>query len=141
MKKYETTIRRQEDIDSMLANFGIEDCVAKKKELHAVSTKSGVIIQSMSIFNSFRKYDGKTVLEKYYYLVAEAYFNENSKFRRLLLNDGIGIIEMLDYINEQRNKFGAHNDGTKPKEIPLDEYRVYQDYFKKVTVLLINYMD
>jgi len=48
---------------------------------------------------------------------------------------------MLDYINEQRNKFGAHNDGTKPKEIPLDEYRVYQDYFKKVTVLLINYMD
>ena len=141
VKKYETTIRRQEDIDSMLDNFGIEDCVAKKKELHAVSTKSGVIIQSMSIFNSFRKYDGKTVLEKYYYLVAEAYFNENSKFRRLLLNDGIGIIEMLDYINEQRNKFGAHNDGTKPKEIPLDEYRVYQDYFKKVTVLLINYMD
>ena len=81
------------------------------------------------------------MLEKYYYLIAEAYFNEQSKFRKLLLTEGIDIIQMLDFINEKRNKYGAHNDGTKPLEIPQEDYRVYQDYFKKVTVLLVNYMD
>ena len=43
----------------------------------------------------------KTVLEKYYYLIAEAYFNEHSKFRKLLLTGGTDIIQMLDYINEK----------------------------------------
>jgi hypothetical protein len=131
VKKYEVTIRKQKDIDSMLDYFGIKECEAKRKER----------LQNISIINSFRKYDGKTVIEKYYYLIAEAYFNEKSKFRKLLLTEGIKIIGMLDYINEKRNKYGAHNDGTKPKEIPFDEYRVYQDYFKRITVLLINYMD
>ena len=45
------------------------------------------------------------------------------------------------HCNEKRNKYGAHNDGTKPVEIPQDEYIIYQDYFKKVTVMLVNYMD
>ena len=141
VKEYETAIRRQEDIDSMLDNFGIEDCIAKHKEMKAIGFKTGVIVQNRSIFNSFRKYCGKTVLEKYYYLIAEAYFNEKSKFRRMLLTEDIDIIQMLDFINDKRNKYGAHNDGTKPLEIPQDDYRKYQDYFKKITVLLINYMD
>ena len=141
VKQYETVIRRQEDIDSMLDDFGIEECVAKFKEMKAIGLKTGVIVQDLSIFNSFRKYAGKTVLEKYYYLIAEAYFNEHSKFRKLLLTGGTDIIQMLDYINEKRNKYGAHNDGTKPIEIPQDEYIIYQDYFKKVTVMLVNYMD
>ncbi len=141
VKQYETVIRRQEDIDSMLDDFGIEECVAKFKEMKAIGFKTGVIVQNLSIFNSFRKYAGKTVLEKYYYLIAEAYFNEHSKFRKLLLTEGTDIIQMLDYINEKRNKYGAHNDGTKPVEIPQDEYIIYQDYFKKVTVMLVNYMD
>lgn len=140
VRKYETVIRRKEDIESMLKGFKIKDCMAKRKELHSIG-KKGVIVQRLSIFNSFRKYAGKTVLEKYYYLIAEAYFNENSKFRKLLFSEGIEIIKMLDYINEKRNKYGAHNDGLKPVEIPQEDYRVYQDYFKKVTVMLINYMD
>ncbi len=48
---------------------------------------------------------------------------------------------MLDYINDKRNKYGAHNEGTKPKEISPSDYREYQDNFKKITVLLVNYMD
>lgn len=141
VKRYETTVRKQEDIDSMLDNFGIDECSAKRKEMYAIGNKTCAIVQNLSIFNSFRKYAGKTVLEKYYYLVAEAYFNDKSKFRKLLLTEGIDIIQMFDFINDKRNKYGAHNDGTKPLEIPLEDYRTYQDYFKKITVLLINYMD
>ncbi|WP_312072186.1 hypothetical protein [Anaerotignum propionicum] len=141
VKRYETTVRKQEDIDSMLDNFGIEECSAKRKEMYAIGNKTCVIVQNLSIFNSFRKYTGKTVLEKYYYLVVEAYFNEKSKFRKLLLTEGIDIIQMFDFINEKRNKYGAHNDGTELLEIPQEDYRKYQDYFKKITVLLINYMD
>ena len=141
VKRYETTVRKQEDIDSMLDNFEIDECSAKRKEMYAIGNKTGAIVQNLSIFNSFRKYAGKTVLEKYYYLVAEAYFNDKSKFRKLLLTEGIDIIQMFDFINDKRNKYGAHNDGTKPLEIPLEDYRTYQDYFKKITVLLINYMD
>ena len=55
VKQYETVIRRQEDIDSMLDDFGIEECVAKFKEMKAIGFKTGVIVQNLSIFNSFRK--------------------------------------------------------------------------------------
>ncbi|SHK77717.1 hypothetical protein SAMN02745136_03320 [Anaerocolumna jejuensis DSM 15929] len=141
VKQYETAIRRQEDIESMLDNFGITNCIAKNKELNAIGVKTGTIIQNISIFNSFRKYSGKTVLEKYYYLIAESYFNEKSRFRKLLLTEGIDVIKTLDFINDKRNKYGAHNDGTKPMEIPSQDFMTFQEYFKKATVLLINYMD
>ena len=38
------------------------------------------------------------------------------------------------------NKVGIE-EIAKPIEIPQDEYIIYQDYFKKVTVMLVNYMD
>ena len=63
VKQYETVIRRQEDIDSMLDDFGIEECVAKFKEMKAIGFKTGVIVQNLSIFNSFRKYAGKRCLK------------------------------------------------------------------------------
>lgn len=141
VNKYEMTIRTPEDIDSMLVHFGIEDCAAKRKETYLVSSKSDALVQNLSIFHSFRKYTGKTILEKYYYLIAEAYFSGRSGFRKLLLTEGCHIIEKLDYINEKRNRYGAHHDGTKPREISLDEYQIYQEYFKKVTILLVKYMD
>ena len=142
VKQYESVIRQKEDIESMLENFGIQNCSAFEKECKALSNgEYGTINPKQSIFYSFRKYNGHTVVEKYYFLIAEAYFYEKSKFRRLLLKEGVGIIEDLDFINRIRNKYGAHNDGTKLTEISQGDFLKFQEKFKKCTIQLIDYMD
>lgn len=148
VRKYESVIRQKGDIVSMLnhygdnGNFTITKCTAFMKECGAISNGGhGTIIPKYSMFSSFRKYSGKTVIEKYYFLMAEAYFDDKSMFKKLLLKEGIGIIEDLDFINQIRNKYGAHNDGTKPIEISETLFYEFQEKFKKCTVLLINYMD
>ena len=80
-------------------------------------------------------------MEKYYFLLVDAYFHENSNFRKLLINEGNSIIDMMDYINEKRNKYGAHIDGVEPNEISNRIYETYQEYFKKVTQILLKYME
>ena len=148
VKKYESVVRQKNDIVSMIDHYGengnykITSCTAFMKECGSISQGGhGTINPRHSIFSSFRKYTGKTVIEKYYYLLAEAYFEEQSLFKKLLLKEGIGIIEDMDFINQIRNKYGAHNDGTAPIEIPEPLFLEFQAKFKKCTVLLINYMD
>ncbi len=63
VEKYEKTIRKQEDINSMLDNLGIKGCAAKNREAYAIDNRTGALKRNNSIFNSFRKHSGKPVLE------------------------------------------------------------------------------
>ena len=62
-------------------------------------------------------------------------------FRKLLIKEGVSIIEMLDYIGWKRNKFGAHNDGERVAVISEDDFIVFQKYFTKATRVLLEYLD
>lgn len=136
--KYEGGVATSQDIDDMLMNFDIKECAAQRKEKYCLD-RNGRIIRRQSIMNSFRgDKDGKTIIEKYYFLVADANYEAESNFRRLLLKEGTDIISKLDYINEKRNKFGAHSDGIIPKQISHDEYSVFQQYFVQASKLLID---
>ena len=50
-------------------------------------------------------------------------------------------LAFLDFINNKRNKFGAHNDGTKPVQISNEDYAKFDEYYRKATRLLIEYID
>ena len=74
-------------------------------------------------------------------MIVSAYFDEKSKFRQLMIDEGAEFVKKIDFINTKRNKHGAHNDGTVPVEISRDDYETYQNYFADVTNILLKYYD
>lgn len=144
IQRYQALIRREDDIEVFFDNIiEIPVSKAKEKELHAFEGINKTYSFHASIMHSFssKHWIGKTILEKYYFLLVDAYFHETSNFRKLLIKEGNSIIEKLDYINEKRNKYGAHMDGVEPMEISKNSYQLYQAYFNEVTKVLIKYMD
>lgn len=140
IQKYMNTIQYKNEIVDMFKNLGITNCSGLRSESGKTDSYGRIGRQSiMSHFYGSRS--GHSVVEKYYFLVAEAYFEEKSHFRKLLLNEGPDIIEKLDFASNVRNKFGAHNDGDRPSEISEQEYEKFQQDFEKVTQLLLKYID
>ncbi len=140
IKKYKKNVQSKREIEDLFGKFGIKDCSAQWSEIKKM--RSGRLYFNYSCLSHFQKErNGHSVVEKYHFLVAEANYNEKSKFRRLLLARGIDIIKYLDFINNKRNKFGAHNDGTRPAEIPDEDFKLFNEYYIKATNLLIEYID
>lgn len=140
MEKYKKNVQSEREIEDLFDEFGIKDCSAQWSETKKMN--NGRLFFNNSCMSHFQRgRDGHSVVEKYHYLVAEANYNEKSKFRKLLLTEGTDIIAYLDFINNKRNKFGAHNDGTKPVEISDEDFKIFNDYYLKATKLLIEYID
>lgn len=140
VRKYRDNIHTEAEMEDMLDNFGISDCAALRKERKNLDY--GKINTKRSIISNFRGYRmGSTVVEKYYFLIAEASFNENSHFRKLLIKEGPDVVNYLDYINQKRNQFGAHNDGTAVAVVSDTDFQTFYDYFVKSTRILLEYID
>ena len=141
VRKYKDNVQTEKEIDDLFDDFGIPECSAQRSEKGKLDNY-GRVNPRQSIISHFNGYkNGFSVVEKYYFLIAEATFNERSKFRRLLIEKGPDIIEYLDYVNLKRNRFGAHNDGTTSVEIPDDEFKQFYDNFVKSTRILLDYID
>lgn len=140
MERYKKNVQTRQEIEDLFDEFGIKDCSAQWSESKKL-TKGRLYFESSCMSHFQRGRDGHSVVEKYHYLTAEACYNSNSKFRKLLLTEGTDIIEYLDFINTKRNKFGAHNDGTKPVQISDADYSKFDEYYRKATRLLIEYID
>ena len=140
IRKYRDNIQTETEIEDMLDRFGITDCMALRKEKRNLDY--GRVNMNRSIMSNFRGYRmGSTVIEKYFYLTAEAFFNENSKFRKLLIKEGSDIISYIDFINQMRNKYGGHNDGTRAVEVSVADYQQFYEYFVRSTKILLDYID
>ena len=140
IRKYRDNIQTETEIEDMLDHFGITDCTALRKEKRNLDY--GRVNMNRSIMSNFRGYRmGSTVIEKYYYLIAEATFNERSRFRRLLIKEGTDIIDYIDFINQMRNSYGGHNDGTRVVEVSVADYQQFYDYFVRSTKILLDYID
>ena len=140
IRKYRDNIQTETEIEDMLDHFGITDCTALRKEKRNLDY--GRVNMNRSIMSNFRGYRmGSTVIEKYYYLIAEATFNEHSRFRRLLIKEGTDIIDYIDFINQMRNSYGGHNDGTRVVEVSVADYQQFYDYFVRSTKILLDYID
>lgn len=141
LEKYKTNILCIRDIRNMMDLFDIQNSSAEFVESGKTDEKN-MIIQKQSIMTHFsRNKNGHSIMEKYYFLVVDGYFNSLSHFRKLLLTEGTDIIEMLDFQNRMRNIYGAHNDGDKPKYIPEEDFKTFQEYFTKTTQILLAYLD
>ena len=140
MERYKKNVQTRQEIEDLFDEFGIKDCSAQWSETKKM-TKGRLYFDSSCMSHFQRGRDGHSVVEKYHYLIAEACYNANSKFRKLILTEGTDIIEYLDFINNKRNKFGAHNDGTKPVQISNEDYIKFNDYYRKATKLLLEYID
>lgn len=140
IRKYRDNIQTETEIEDMLDHFGITDCTGLRKEKRNLDY--GRVNMNRSIMSNFRGYKmGSTVIEKYYYLIAEATFNENSRFRRLLIKEGIDIIHYIDFINQMRNSLGGHIDGTRVVEVSDSDYQQFYEYFVNTTKILLDYVD
>ena len=141
IKKYRDNVQTEEEIRNLIDNYGIKECAASRKEIGKLY--KGRVQESQSIIMSgFRGMRmGSSIAEKYYYLIAEATYNPNSKFRKLLKNEGSGFIDQLDEISSFRNKYGAHNDGIKAVVMNQTDYTKFDSYYKNVTRVLLEYID
>ena len=140
IRKYRDNIQTETEIEDMLDHFGITDCTALRKEKRNLDY--GRVNMNRSIMSNFRGYRmGSTVIEKYYYLIAEATFNEHSRFRKLLIKEGTDIIDYIDFINQMRNSYGGHNDGTRVVEVSAADYQQFYEYFVRSTKILLDYVD
>lgn len=138
--RYRNTINYISDIRNMMDLFDVQNSAAENAESRRANNKK--IIQSQSIMSHFLgKKDGHSIMEKYYFLIVDGYFNQNSHFRKLILAEGTEIIKMLDFQNRMRNTYGAHNDGDKPKYISEEDFKTFQEYFTKTTQILLDYLD
>lgn len=148
--KYKKGVQTAQEIEDLFDTFfteqdwdsiGKKECSGKLKEKGNLDY-NGRLSKKQTIMNHFiAKKNGFSVVEKYYFLVVEANYNSDSKFRRLLMEQGIEIIQYLDFINYWRNKIGGHVDGVKPMQITNEEYSMLNDYFVKATRLLLDYID
>lgn len=140
VEKYRKNVKTYREIEALFDEFQIWECSAKWAEGNKVN--NGRLEFEFSCMSHFkRNKNGNSIIEKYYFLVAEANYNEKSKFRKLLKSEGKDIIEYLDFINNIRNKFGAHNNGIKVDEVSDEIYAKFDDYHKKATQLLLEYID
>ena len=140
IRKYKDNIQTETEVEDMLDRFGITDCAALRKEKHNLD--NGRVNINRSIMGNFKGYRmGSTVVEKYYFLIAEATFNEKSKFRTLLIKEGPEVIEYIDSINKMRNQYGGHNDGTGTVELSVADFNQFYDNFVKTTKILLDYID
>ena len=139
VKKYRDTVQTEDEIRDLFENFGITGCSAMNKELRNLSDGR---IKDKSIMRGFyRNRMGSSIADKYFYLIAESRYNDESRFRKLLLAEGCKIIELFDEISKDRNTFGAHNDGTEAPIMSKEKYDRFDNNFKKVTKLLLEYID
>lgn len=141
--EYEKVVHYNADIRDLLDQFGISGCAAERSERHNADNMgdSGMLNPRKTIISNFKKYNGRSVTDKYYFLTVDASLNENSHFRKLLLKNGKEIIDILDYEGKMRNTYGAHNDGEKVQMISEEEFNQFQRYFTEATVMLLEYLD
>lgn len=134
-RQYRNNIQTDQEIIDMLDDFGLStNCSAYIKETRSSSS-------IMENYNFRGSKMGKSIVEKYYYLIVHAKFNADSKFRKLLLSsDGPSAITLLDDISLARNKYGAHNDGTEADHMSNEDYNVFDERFKKITNILIEHI-
>ena len=150
ISKYENTVKYKPDLLDIFSFFGIEydqnktdNCTALFIELKKTNNYGEISHKNslLSTYNFTGGRYGKSCMEKYFFLVVSAYYDEKSKFRRLLIDEGLDFIKKIDFINTMRNKHGAHNDGTVSVEISNENYSTYQQYFSDITNMLLKYYD
>ena len=139
VRKYLDTIQTVDEIRDLFENFGITGCSAMNKEIK--NLYDGRLKYKSIMKGFYRNRMGSSIADKYFYLIAESKFNEDSKFRKLIIAEGVKIINMFDEISNDRNTFGAHNDGTEARIMPKAEYDRFDKNFKEVTKLLLEYID
>lgn len=143
IEEYEKVVKYNSDIRDLLDQFGISGCAAERSERHNADHigDSGALNHKKTIISNFKRFNGRSVTDKYYFLTVDASFNQGSHFRELLLKEGKEIIDMLDYAGKMRNTYGAHNDGEEVKLISIEEFDQFQIYFTEMTRTLLDYLD
>ena len=140
--KYKKGITTENDLEDFFYKFGISDCTALFKEKKNFKYETGYRKFNSSIINTCSgDKNGNSVVDKYFYLIAEAFYVEDSKFRKILIEDGPNIVSYLDLINNKRNNYGAHTKGEKVIEMSKTDFEQFHDVFVKTTNILLEYFD
>lgn len=111
---YESLIISYEDIEKRLfEKFSIFNCSALSLEKKNLDRKKfsycGRYKGILSNFSSYYHRYGRSISEKYFYLLFNALLKD-SPFRRVMMREGAGFIDCLDELAKIRNKKGAHQD-------------------------------
>ena len=144
-RDYKNYINYGGSIDDIFYSFGIKDCAGLDVEKSFLDKRPGnhpnsTILKyfNPSKINGF----GRSIPQKYTYLIADAYFNsKESRFGKLLRTEGGSIIDDIDSFYGARSKFGAHVDDITIKDISMSEYQQLMELFKTITNTLLKYFD
>ena len=113
-------------VKGIFSKYGISDCAVIRNDKWRESIKN----------LSYRKF-GSSILDRYFLLTLEAYFYGLNPFKKILLADGAEFICKLDELNRSRNKYGAHSDDVKEKEVSDTDFKKFESLFHEVVQALI----
>lgn len=89
---------------------------------------------------------GRSITEKYYYLIIDYYFQKNTPFGKLLsyrnndkYNNKYSLIEALDNLQDTRNQYGSHSSGPIPPEMPDSGFNEFRNLFNVVANDLLKF--
>lgn len=138
---YLNSIVFESDIDDIPAYFGITDRLSAINTEKRTLSDSGNNFFKRSIMRNFNgDRNGKSLREKYYFLLYAAYLDRNLNFAKALKEDK-SIVAKIDYINYKRNDLGGHNDGYDVAEIDSKLLKDIVTTFNELSSVLVSNFD
>ena len=138
VEDYFTFVSFADDLNSILNFFEITDecsaIITEKQKLKSYNFKQNSIMTNF--YNGKR---GKSLREKYYFLLVTAYL-KNINFRKALKSNN-SLLKMLDFINTIRNRYGGHSDGTDISTVDKKTIETFKANFNTVSKILVTNFD
>ena len=138
VEDYFTFVSFADDLNSILNFFEITDecsaIITEKQKLKSYNFKQNSIMTNF--YNGKR---GKSLREKYYFLLVTAYL-KNINFRKALKSNN-SLLKMLDFINTIRNRYGGHSDGTDISTVDKKTMETFKANFNTVSKILVTNFD
>jgi len=105
-------------ISTIFSHFNIDSCRATQNNLYRQLSKMRRPANTIRWIS---------ILDRYFFLVLEAYFYGQTPFRKILRNEaGPGFIRVLDNLIDIRNRYGPHSSGTVEPEVPEEIFDQYK---------------
>lgn len=155
VKKFQNNINCEPKAKMLLSTYGIIEKPNYRPKVYGkirgfyvdkdTKEKKEKIISSFKDDNEC----GRSITDKYYYLVVNEYFQKNSSFGKLLIernksvyiieNDRYTLIEALDCIQDFRNEYGSHSHGPNPHDMSESEFNKFKGLFEIVSNDLLKF--
>ena len=136
-QKYFKCISNSSDIESVSKYLGISDCSAVRTEIRNWNNNTDSFKHFSILRNFNEEHNGRSILEKYYYLMVYAYQNSGSKIAGLF-KENKDLVEHLDHINSMRNTKSAAHDHEGGEKIDIEKFK---EHFKKASRILVTNFD